>query len=266
LGDASSDREGSLMGRIDGRVCIVTGAADGLGKADAVVLAREGGRVVLTDVQEEGERTAQQIDGEAIFVHQDVRDEDRWRALIGMVMDRFGRLDVLVNNAGVIRVADIETVTLEDWRFVNAVNVEGTFLGCKHAIPAMRAGVGGSIINVSSTAAILGFAGAPAYTASKGAVQALTRSIAVHCMSRGERIRCNAIYPHLAESPMSRAHGGTTALASADGVANAVLFLASDESSDLNGTFLNLDRGTSCLVGELPLVSDPATTARESRG
>ena len=116
------------------------------------------------------------------------------------------------------------------------MNVEGTFLGCKHAIPAMRAGGGGSIVNVSSTAAILGFAGAPAYTASKGAVQALTRSIAVHCMSRGDRIRCNAIYPHLAESPMSRAHGGTTALASADGVANAVLFLASDESSDLNGT------------------------------
>ena len=240
------------MGRIDGKVCIVTGAADGLGKADAIVLAREGGRVVLTDVNTDGENTAREIGGEALFVHHDVRDEGQWRSLIATVVDRFGRLDVVVNNAGVIHVEDIETVDLDSWRFVNAVNVEGTFLGCKHAIPAMRASGGGSIINVSSTAAILGFPGAPAYTASKGAVQALTRSIAVHCMTRGDRIRCNAIYPHLAESPMSIAHGGTTTLASPFGVANAVLFLASDESSDLNGTFLNLDRGAACLVGELP--------------
>jgi 3(or 17)beta-hydroxysteroid dehydrogenase len=160
-----------------------------------------------------------------------------------------------VNNAGVLHADDIESASLEDWRFVTAVNVEGTFLGCKHAIPAMRSGGGGSIINVSSTAAILGFPSSPAYTASKGAVQALTRSIAVYCMTRGDRIRCNAIYPHLAESPMSRAYGGTTELASPFGVANAVLFLASDESSDLNGTFLNLDRGTACLVGELPATS-----------
>jgi 3(or 17)beta-hydroxysteroid dehydrogenase len=236
-----------------------------LGKADAIVLAREGGRVVLTDVNEEGARTADEIGGEAMFVRQDVRDEEQWRSLVGTVMDRFGRLDVLVNNAGVIRVGDIETVTLEDWRFVNAVNVEGTFLGCKYAIPAMRAGGSGSIVNVSSTAAILGFAGAPAYTASKGAVQALTRAIAVHCMIKGDRIRCNAIYPHLAESPMSRAHGGTTALASPYGVANAVVFLASDESSDLNGTFLNLDRGTACLVGELPPLSGAAAADERYR-
>jgi 3(or 17)beta-hydroxysteroid dehydrogenase len=240
------------MGRIDGKVCIVTGAADGLGKADAIVLSREGGRVVLTDLNPEGENTAREIGGEAIFVHHDVRDEDQWRALLTTVTDRFGRLDVLVNNAGVIHKDDIESADLEQWRFVNAVNVEGTFLGCKYAIPAMRASGGGSIINVSSTAAILGFPGSPAYTASKGAVQALTRSIAVHCLTRGDRIRCNAIYPHLAESPMSRAHVGGTALASPFGVANAVLFLASDESSDLNGTFLNLDRGAACLVGQLP--------------
>jgi 3(or 17)beta-hydroxysteroid dehydrogenase len=240
------------MGRIDGKVCIVTGAADGLGKADAIVLAREGGRVALTDLNADGEHTAREIGGEAIFVHHDVREEDQWRSLIATVLGHFGRLDVLVNNAGVLHADDIETATLDNWRFVNAVNVEGTFLGCKHAIPAMRDSGGGSIVNVSSTAAILGFPGAPAYTASKGAVQALTRSTAVHCMTRGDRIRCNAIYPHLAESPMSRAHGSTTVLASPFGVANAVLFLASDESSDLNGTFLNLDRGTACLVGELP--------------
>jgi len=243
------------MGRIDGKVCIVTGAADGLGKADAEALAREGGRVVLTDVNELGEATARDLGGDALFVRQDVRDEGQWRGLIATVMERFGRLDVLVNNAGVLVSDDIETATVEDWRFVQSVNVEGTFLGCKHAIPAMRANGGGSIVNVSSTTAILGFPSAPAYTASKGAVQALTRSIAVYCLTRGYGIRCNAIYPHLAESPMSRAHGGTIKLVPPTGVANAVLFLASDESSDLNGTFLNLDRGTSCLVGELPDVA-----------
>ena len=189
-------------------------------------------------------------------MRQDVRDEEQWRGLVAMVMERFGRLDVLVNNAGVLVSDDIETATVEDWRFVQSVNVEGTFLGCKHAIPAMRASGGGSIVNVSSTTAILGFPSAPAYTASKGAIQALTRSIAVYCLTRGYRIRCNAIYPHLAESPMSRSHGGTIKLVPPTGVANAVLFLASDESSDLNGTFLNLDRGTSCLVSELPDLPD----------
>jgi 3(or 17)beta-hydroxysteroid dehydrogenase len=243
------------MGRIDGKVCIVTGAAMGLGKADAIVLAHEGGRVILTDVSEEGEATAREIGGDAVFLRHDVRNEDEWRSVVATALDRFGRLDVLVNNAGVIKMDDIETATLENWRFVNSVNVEGTFLGCKHAIPAMRRGGGGSIVNVSSTAAILGFSPAPAYTASKGAIQALTRAIAVHCMERRDRIRCNAIYPHLHESPMSLSAVSAMIeqLASPFAVANAVLFLASDESSDVNGTFINLDRGTSCLVGQLPL-------------
>ena len=241
------------MGRIDGKVCIVTGAATGLGRADAIVLAREGGVVVATDVNvDEGENTVREIDGDAAFVQQDVRDEDQWRQLVAMVLDRFGRLDVLVNNAGVIRMDEIETATLEDWRFVTSVNVEGTFLGCKHGIPAMRAGGGGSIVNVSSTAAILGFPVAPAYTASKGAVQALTRAIAAYCLTRDDRIRCNAVYPHLHESPMALSANlpTETRMASPFAVANAVLFLASDESSDLNGTFINLDRGAS-LSGDM---------------
>ena len=120
-----------------------------------------------------------------MFLRQDVRDEDQWRATVAATVDRYGRLDVLVNNAGVIKIDNIETATLEDWRFVNSVNVEGTFLGCKYAIPAMRASGGrGSIINMSSTVAILGFPNAPGYTASKGAIQALTRAVAVYCISR----------------------------------------------------------------------------------
>ncbi len=260
----SASNAGAPTGRVRGKVCIVTGAAEGLGRADALLLAREGAQVVITDVNESaGAATAAEIGASALFVRHDVRDEDGWRALIAQVMARYGRLDVLVNNAGVLRFGDIETCSLEDWRFVNAVNVEGTFLGCKHAIPAMRDSGGGSIINVSSTAAIQGYARSPAYTASKGAVQALTRSIAVHCMQRGYRIRCNAIHPHNAETPMvHRARDAVFAgIAEADrpplsavppdGVAHTVLFLASDESSDFNGSLLNLDRGTACIVGEI---------------
>jgi 3(or 17)beta-hydroxysteroid dehydrogenase len=246
-----------MTGRVEAKVCIVTGGAVGLGKASAAVLAREGGRVVVTDVNvDDGPLTVNEIakdtGRDAVFLEHDVRDEDQWRRVVATTVERFGRLDVLVNNAGVIVVDDIETATLDRWRFVNSVNVEGTFLGCKYAIPAMRGSGGrGSIINMSSTVAVLGFPSAPAYTASKGAVQALTRSVAVYCMERGDLIRCNGVYPHNAESPMSLAHSAPgVARGSAFAVANAVLFLASDESSDLNGTFLNLDRGTACLVAE----------------
>jgi 3(or 17)beta-hydroxysteroid dehydrogenase len=246
-----------MTGRVEAKVCIVTGGAVGLGKASAAVLARERGQVVVTDVNvDEGQLTANEIakdtGSDAVFLEHDVRDEDQWRRVVATTLERFGRLDVLVNNAGVIVVDDIETATLDTWRFVNSVNVEGTFLGCKHGIPAMRASGGrGSIVNMSSTVAVLGFPSAPAYTASKGAVQALTRSVAVYCMERGDLIRCNGVYPHNAESPMSLAHSAPgVARGSAFAVANAVLFLASDESSDLNGTFLNLDRGTACLVAE----------------
>jgi 3(or 17)beta-hydroxysteroid dehydrogenase len=242
-----------VAGRINGKVCIVTGGAVGLGQAAAIVLAREGGRVVVTDVNvDEGEATVKDIGGDAVFLAHDVRDEDQWRRVIATTLDRFGRLDVLVNNAGVIVLDDIETATLENWRFVNSVNVEGTFLGCKHGIPAMRTSGGrGSIVNMSSTVAVLGFPAAPGYTASKGAIQALTRAVAVYCINRGDLIRCNGVYPHNAESPMARANSDPgVSMGSPFAVANAVLFLASDESSDLNGTFLNLDRGTACLVAE----------------
>jgi 3(or 17)beta-hydroxysteroid dehydrogenase len=253
------------MGRMDGKVCIVTGGALGLGKADATALAREGAIVVITDVNTmEGAATVAELGERAEFVQHDVREEEQWTSIIAGVLQRHGRLDVLVNNAGVIRFEDIETATIESWRFVQGVNVEGTFLGCKHAIPAMRASGGGSIVNVSSTAAIQGYAGASAYVASKGAVAALTRSIAMHCMLKGDSIRCNSVHPHNAESPMSlgaydlkfghlpESERPKRGLVSPEGVANAVLFLASDESSDLNGTMLNLDRGTAIIPGAIP--------------
>lgn len=251
--------------RLAGKVCVVTGGVAGLGKADAIVLAREGAIVIITDVDAaQGKATADEIGERALFIQHDVRDEQAWIDLIAMTMARFGRLDVLVNNAGVLKRANIEEATLEDWRFIQSVNVEGTFLGIKHCIPAMRASGGGSIINVSSTAAQQGFPNGAAYTASKGAVLALTRSVAVHCMNKGDLIRCNAILPHVAESPMVHATLDETfagiptdqrpkvVMGSPFAVANAVLFLASDESSDMNGTAINLDRGTACIVGPSP--------------
>jgi 3(or 17)beta-hydroxysteroid dehydrogenase len=252
------------MGRVEGKVCIVTGAADGLGKAAAEVLAREGATVIITDVNEAvGRQTAQAIGERALFVRQDVRDEAGWQDLAAMVGDRFGRLDVLVNNAGVLQRADIETVTLESWRFVMSVNVDGTFLGIKHCAPLLRRAGAGSIVNMSSTAILQGYPGAPSYVASKGAVAALTKAVAMHFIKKGEKIRCNAVLPHNAESPMQRA-GVEAAFAgvapedrppidvgSPYAIANAVLFLASEESAEINGWELTLDRGSRLVVGSI---------------
>lgn len=247
-------------GRVAGKVCIVTGAATGIGKADAELLIQEGAYVVVSDVDEtQGKATASALGPRAVFMKHDVRSEDDWRRVIATTVERFGRLNVLVNNAGVIAMGDIESATLESWRFVNSVNVEGTFLGCKHALPAIRASGGGCIVNVSSSTAIQGYPASAAYTASKGAITALTRMIAVHCIERGDNIRCNAVCPHMVESQMSREgidkylstlppdQRPEIQLASPVGVAKAVLFLASDDSSELNGAALNLDRGTSCV-------------------
>ena len=143
------------MGRVEGKVVIVTGAASGLGAAGASLLAREGAMVVITDVNEvAGKALADSLGNGAIFIRHDVRHEEEWGSVIEQTLARFGRLDVLVNNAGVVIVADVEQTTAEDWRFVNAVGTDGTFFGCKHAIPVMRKTGGGSIVNMSSLAGI----------------------------------------------------------------------------------------------------------------
>ena len=174
------------MGRLDGKVAIVTGGSAGLGRADALALAREGARVVLTDLNEaDGRSVADEINASrsdaALFLPQDVRDEARWQAVIAKTVETFGGLHVLVNNAGVVRIATPESCTLEDFRFQNAVMSEGVFLGCKHAIPAMKASGGGSIVNMSSVASHLGYPVYFAYSAAKGAVRSMTKAIAVHC-------------------------------------------------------------------------------------
>jgi len=250
------------MGRLDGKVAIITGGAKGLGEADARLMAREGARVVLTDVDDvSGARVAAEIGAAARFVRQDVRDEGAWKALIADVMKQEGRLDVLVNNAGVVEVGNIENTTAEDWRFVMAVSADGTFFGCKHAIPAMRASGGGSIINMASVASIEGHHQVTAYCAAKGAIESLTRAVATHCAATQTPIRCNSIHPAGMDTPMVRSMGQkladagmvappasnganpppSTRLGTPDDIANAVLFLASDDSRFVSGQKLVVD-------------------------
>lgn len=244
------------MKRLEGKVAIVTGAASGLGVADARLMAAEGARVVLTDIDAaRGEAVAKEIEG-AIFLRHDVASEADWAAVIDRTLARFGRLDVLVNNAGLVKFGTIETETLEQFRLINSVMAEGTFLGCKHAIPAMAKSGGGSIINVSSIAAIAGNSPVLAYTAAKGAVLAMTRSIALHCQEQKYNIRCNCILPGAHATPMTAAAiaalgGGAAGIEQIEqhgqgrpeDVGNLVVFLASDESRYINGTQIVIDNG-----------------------
>ncbi|PLW81951.1 short-chain dehydrogenase [Kineobactrum sediminis] len=245
------------MGRVAGKVAIVTGGASGMGKADAVLLAKEGAKVVVADLNvEDGEAVAAAIGEAACFMRLDVSDEDNWRTVIADTLATFGQLDILVNNAGLLTVGSIVDTDLQTWRKTQAVNVEGVFLGCKHAIPAMERSGGGSIVNMSSVAAFQGISFAPAYSASKGAVRSLTKSVAMHCKESGNRIRCNSIHPDGVRTPMvvKVATGRETVtaeeLASLDSNANMcnpediammVLYLASDESGFVNGAEMLID-------------------------
>ena len=246
------------MGRVTGKVAIVTGAAGGLGREDARVLAGEGAKVVITDINEQaGEQAAadinRQFPGSTQFMKLDVRDEAAWIAVIAATVKQFGGLNILVNNAGVVLVATPESTTLEQFRFVNAVMSESVFLGCKHAMPAMHASGGGSIINMCSTATHLGYPVFFAYSAAKGAVRAMTKSIAVHCQMNKYNIRCNSLHPGAIDTAMiaqankelgmdnSVYESAPWGLGKPTDVANTVLFLASEESRFINGTEIVID-------------------------
>ncbi|HEY9090309.1 SDR family oxidoreductase [Parasphingorhabdus sp.] len=257
------------MGRLKGKVAIITGAAMGLGEADARMFAREGATVILTDVDEEnGKRVAAEIGAAAEFILQDVRDESGWEDLIADVVTRHGKLDILVNNAGVVEPGTIETQTAEEWRLVMGVSADGTFFGCKYAVPAMKISGGGSIINMASIASVQGEPVVAAYAAAKGAVESLTRSIAVHCVNNGYNIRCNSVHPAGILTPMVEAIGpkmaertdlrpasespAASALGEPDDIANTVLFLASDESKFINGAAIRVDNAKSVVEGVVP--------------
>jgi 3(or 17)beta-hydroxysteroid dehydrogenase len=218
-----------MMGRVSGKVAIITGAASGMGKADAELLAQEGATVVVTDLNEaDGQAVADAIGEQAVFMRLNVTDEENWKAVISATVEQFGRLDILVNNAGMIALGNIVDTDLESWRMVNAVNSDGVFLGCKHAIPAMAESGGGSIINMSSVAAIHGQSFVAAYTASKGAVRALTKNIAMFCKTR-EDIEEIGKFGNMCEP---------------EDIANLVLYLASDESRFVNGAEMLIDNAS----------------------
>lgn len=244
---------GRETGRVRGKVALVTGGASGLGQADVRALAREGAHVVVSDLNEEaGQALAREVDG--VFVRQDVRSEADWRRAIDLALTRHGRLDVVVNNAGIVVPGDIETASLDDFRLLSAIHAEGCFLGCKFGIEAMKANPGGpsgSLINISSLSAVRGFPGVITYAAAKGAVLAMTTTIAAHIREKGYAMRCNAILPGMINTPLLAAVGADTlpGLGQPDDVANTVLFLASDESRHMSGAHLVLDNAASIIGG-----------------
>ncbi|MFL8988441.1 SDR family oxidoreductase [Pseudomonas sp. QLc11A] len=244
------------MKRVENKVVLITGGASGVGKADALLLAAEGARVVVADVNcQAGQGVADEIGAHALFIELDVADETHWQRAIAKTLSHFGRLDVLVNNAAICPLGTIEQASLEQWRNVMRVNADGYFLGCKYAVEAMKNNAaGGSIIMMSSVAALAGLAPMCAYSSSKGAVTALTRSVAVHCKQQGYRIRCNSVHPDGIWTPMTQAMVpdlDPVALGIGDNpmarmcmpkdVADLVLFLASDESRFINGAELRID-------------------------
>ncbi|TDI58178.1 MAG: SDR family oxidoreductase [Alphaproteobacteria bacterium] len=248
------------MGRVEGKVCLVTGGASGLGRADAIRLAEQGAIVVVTDVDVTGgEETAQLAGGDAIFMEHDVSNEDAWLDVLKTTVDKFGKLNVLVNNAGIVIPASPEEVTNEQWRLIQSINTDGVFYGIKHGISTIKQnGELGSIINMSSTAAMQGYPAYFAYAASKGAVRSMTKSAAVHCVQSGYKIRVNSLHPGGIATQMTANIPTPTpemleimknmppgpGIGQPDDVAYTVLFLASDESKHINGVELPVDNTT----------------------
>ena len=253
-------KEDGRMGRVDGKVVIVTGGASGLGAADARALAAEGASVILTDIDvARGEALADDIGAE--FFEHDVSDEEAWRRLMDETVARHGGLDALVNNAGIAIVADIERTTTDIWRRTLAVHLDGTFFGCRHALPAMADSGGGSLINMSSTAALAGYSPYFAYSAAKGGIRSLTKSIAAHCRVKRNGVRCNSVHPGSIDTPMVHEALASLGLPKPEGdhypeeqrrqiglgepedVAHMVVFLASDESKHISGSEMVIDNG-----------------------
>lgn len=192
-----------MAGRLSGKAAYITGGASGLGRATAIAFAAEGAKVAIADIDEErGRALAQEIGSQALFLAHDVTSEEQWVANLAAAGRAFGHLDTLVNNAGIGTRGNVETTTLEEWRRIHAVNLDGPFLGCKHAIAPIAAAGGGAIINVSSVAGLIGARDSAAYCASKGGVRLLTKSVALHCAHRRNGVRCNSIHPVYTDTPM----------------------------------------------------------------
>ena len=247
------------MEKLKSKVALVTGAAGGIGQATVGLFKAEGAVVVATDLRQP------EADGGGadLALRHDVALEADWHEVIKQTLNRFGALDVLVNNAGLGVTGSIEDTSLEDWRRVMAVNLDGTFLGLKHAIPAMKTR-GGAIVNVSSVAALVAAPQMAAYAASKGGVKALSRSAAIHCTGLGYPIRVNAVLPGFSDTGMLDGITGELSgalgeaarvkqklaerqpmgrLGTPEEIARTVLFLACDDSAYMTGTEVVVDGG-----------------------
>jgi NAD(P)-dependent dehydrogenase (short-subunit alcohol dehydrogenase family) len=266
------------MDRVKGKVALVTGGASGIGQACALLLAKEGAAVVITDVQDDAGRDRvakiKRGGGDAVFLHHDVASEDAWISVIADVKQRFGRLHVLVNNAGIAITGPITEMSLTDWRRQESINLDGVFLGVKHGLPLMRASGGGSIINISSLSGIKGQAGAAGYCATKGGVRLFTKAVAMECAAARDHVRVNSVHPGIIETPIwvgivAGTAGQASVLSTQPGVnapdldalslmivptgekglpediAAGVLYLASDDSRYVTGSELLIDGGMS---------------------
>ena len=244
------------MGRLDGKVGLITGAARGQGETEARLFAQEGAKIVLTDILvDQGQRVAASIQtggGEATFVQLDVSNPNEWTEVVRHAVQTYGRLDILVNNAGIALRAGLVDTTVADWDRLMDINLKGVFLGMQHAIPAMLESGGGSVINISSTSGIVGFPGGTAYHSAKGGVRLLTKATAAEYAKQG--IRVNSIHPGIIETPMTdnMAEARTALLLDRTPmgrkgrpieIAYGALFLASDESSFMTGAELVIDGG-----------------------
>ena len=257
------------MSRVSNKMALVTGGAQGLGEAISHMLAREGAKVAITDVNGEGaEETAAAINktngaGTAFAYQHDVTDEARWQVVLQEAHDAMGGLNVLVNNAGIGTMASIEDEPYDVFQKVQAVDVDSIFLGCKYAIPLMRDHGMGSIVNISSIAGLIASSRHVSYNTAKAAVWMMTKSIALHCARTGGLIRCNSVHPTFIDTPIldavKEAFGKEEGLAKLarqvplgkvgepDDIAYAVLYLASDESKFMTGAELKIDGGISAM-------------------
>ena len=242
------------MGRLDGKVALITGGARGQGEQEARLFAAEGAQVVISDVlDDDGKQLATDIGSAATFHHHDVTSEAEWISVVDAVLAEHGQLDVLINNAGILAIAPLVMTTEEDYRRVIDVNQVGTFLGMKAVVPHMVERQKGSIINISSVAGLMGSPGMIAYGASKWAVRGMTKSVALEVAPFG--VRVNSIHPGIIETPMleefekwgimgavmERVPVGRKA--EANEVANLALYLASDESAYSTGSEFVVDGG-----------------------
>lgn len=244
------------MGRLDGKVALISGGARGQGATEAKLFTSEGAKVVFGDIRdEEGKQVEAEIraaGGEATYIHLDVTQDADWVEAVGTAVNRYGKLDILVNNAAIVIWKRLEETSEAEWDHIMAINVKGVFLGTKHAIPAMRQAGGGSIVNISSTAGLRGSPGLAAYIATKGAVRLFTKATAIEHVD--DNIRCNSVHPGGVDTPMvqdapdipgRRDRTPMARRADPKEIAYGVLYLASDESSFMTGSELVIDGGRS---------------------